>query len=318
MARFIPGYSDQQLPPPYKATGVSLWSFPLVARFDKLQEVVDEYLNIAPPGSVDFVLRPLGALGRAFVYLTVLHYDRLISDVPPFNTQGFHTQNELYFAIPFVRWKGLVPVDIGLFTPYIFVDEPWSLISGNTVAGFPKLEAQFVRLPASPASPYPIEIDAPVFPTYSPATPVTRKRILDVNALLGEPVEKENLWPFGDIDGLFGPEGEVPVEQAVFALLQKIVLSKAYSLIQLKQIRDAVQPDVAVYQAVLNFTVGLDALASLGFLPPAVVDLPAYASLQIAKGLDLIDNGGRYFPILPYWVQLDFSLKDPKVLYSSP
>ena len=318
MARFIPGYSDQQLPPPYKATDVSLWTFPLLAGYDKLQEVVDEYLNIAPPGSVDFVFRPLGALGRSIVYLTVLHYDRLISEVPPFNTQGFHTQNELYFAIPFVRWKGLVPVDIGLFTPYIFVDEPYSLISGNTVVGFPKLEAHFVQMPASPANPYPIAIDAPVFPTYSTGTPLTRKRILDVNALLGEPVEKESLWPFGDIDGLFGPDGEVPVEQAVFTLLQNVVRSKAYSLAQLKQIRDAVQPDVAVYQAVLSFAVDLDSLTSLGLLPPAVVDLPAYASLQIAQGLDLIDNGGRYFPILPFWVQLDFSLQDPQVLYSSP
>ena len=81
---FLPGYSDPQMPPPYGFSGVNIRSFPLRARRDAVQRVIDMYLNVAPPGSVDFEFRTVAPPGAplAHLYMMVLHYDRMVSLVP--------------------------------------------------------------------------------------------------------------------------------------------------------------------------------------------------------------------------------------------
>lgn len=317
MPPYIPGYCDPQMSPPYHFKGVSIWVFPLVARYGALKGVVDRYLNVAPSGSVDFKFKPLGnpLLNSSLVYMMVLHYDRMLCP------QGFMIQNEFYFAIPFVRLKEGLPVDFGLFTPYIFVDNPWSMICGNMVAGFPKQMAWF-RMPREGVDPYPIEIDALVFTKFSPDTPLTWQRVLNVHSsLLGflqEEAAEAASWPFGDVDSLFGPQGRVPIESALLEPLREFAANGVYSIAQLQQIRDAVQSDTACYQAVISFKVGLDSAPAFRPLPAAAIDLPAYPSLRIGKELGLLyDLNGKLLPILPYRVDCDFSIIDPEVLYSA-
>jgi hypothetical protein len=314
MPPYIQGYCDQQLPPPYFFKGVSVWSFPLAARYSALKTVVDRYLNL-PSSGLDF--KPLGNrwLDSAIVYMMVLHYDRMLCQ------PGFLSQNEFYFAIPFVRTKEDGMPDFGLFTPCIFVDNSWSMLCGNTVVGYPKQLAWF-RMPGEGANPYPIEIDAPVFAAPpSPNTPLTWQRVLSVTpSLLGlvETAVEDFVWPFGNVDFLFGPQGSAPVEADFLGPLRKLMAGGLYSLAQLKQIRDAVQADAACYQAVMNYGVGLDSPPVITLLPGASIDLPEYPSLRIGEELGLIyAPNGKLIPIFPYRVDCDFSIIDPVVLYSA-
>ncbi|HEX7183717.1 MAG TPA: acetoacetate decarboxylase family protein, partial [Thermoanaerobaculia bacterium] len=303
MPRYISGYCDPQFPPPYSFKNVTIWSFPLVAHRNALTRIVDRYLNIDPSGEVRF--RPIAGL----VYMMVLHYGRMIPAAPPYNEWGYLTQNEFYFAIPIVRLEGGLPANAGLFTPYIFVDNPWSLVCGNTVIGFPKQMAWFL-LPPDPASAYPIQIDAPVFVRRSPDTLLTWQRLVTIEpgglrGLLeeaGEFVEEagefvkeagefleeeESHWPFGNIEALFGARGRLPIESEIMDLLRNVRDNKLYSLVQLKQIRDAAVLDESCYTAIVNLSVGLDSVPLTLPLPPAAVDLKAYASAPYGQELGL-------------------------------
>jgi hypothetical protein len=324
MPPYLPGYSDLQFPPPYSFKGVTIWSFPLAADIQKLTGIVDLYLNLDPSGTVRF--RPLAPL----VYMMVLHYDRMIPEAPPFKDWGYLTQNEFYFAIPIVRLENGLPVDAGLFTPYIFVDNPWSMICGNTVLGFPKQMAWFLLPPGLKA--YPIQIDAPVFVTKSPDTPLTWQRLATIQSggfgglleetgdLLtdaGEILEGEaSLWPFGHIEKLFGAGG-LALEGETLDLLRNIRDNKLYSLVQLKQIHNAVGIADSCYTAIVNLSVGLSSVPLSLLLPPASIDLKSYATATYGEDLGLRYTNGRLIPIMPYRTRCDFSIKDPKILYSA-
>lgn len=329
MPPYLPGYCDVQFPPPYSFKGVTIWSFPLEADLQKLTGVVERYLNLDTSGTIRF--RPLAPL----VYMMVLHYDRMIPDSQPYKDWGYLTQNEFYFAIPVVRLENGSPVDVGLFTPYIFVDNPWSMICGNTVLGFPKQMAWFL-LPQGVRN-YPIQIDAPVFVTKSPDTPLTWQRLVTIDdafsagllegteALLqeaGEVLEvEESFWPFGQIESMFGGENEgFSLEDETLQLLRNIRDNKLYSLVQLKQIHNAVGTFDSCYSAIVNLSVGLG-LGSIPrsfLLPPARIDLRSYATATYGQDLGLrYAPDGRLVPILPYQVRCDFSIKDPKILYTA-
>lgn len=318
---FLPGYSDPQMPPPYEFSGVNIRSFPLRARRDAVQRVIDTYLNVAPPGSVDFEFRTVGSPGAplAHLYMMVLHYDRMVSLVPHYHEMGYLTQHELYFALPVVRWVNGSPAEVGLFTPYIFVDNTWSLVCGNTVVGYPKQMAWF-RMPASVTTPYPIQADAPVFPRYSPDTLLSWHRLVEVSSLVGDIGERSgSLWPFGDVEALFVRDVEVPVEKAVLDLL-KGAAGVSYKVYQLKQIRDSEGFAFACYQGILSFTAELatSPVATWGPLPPAVIDLKRYESLPIGEKLGLVYGAdGRLYSVFPYWIRCGFSVKDSQVLYSA-
>lgn len=328
MPPYLPGYSDMQFPPPYSFKGVTIWSFPLAADLQKLTGIVDRYLNLDTGGTIRF--RPLAPL----VYMMVLHYDRMIPEAPPYKDWGYLTQNEFYFAIPVVRLENGSPVDVGLFTPYIFVDNPWSMICGNTVLGFPKQMAWFL-LPPSPRH-YPIQIDAPVFVQKSPDTSLTWQRLVTIDnafsagllegaeALLqeaGEVLEvEESFWPFGHIESMFGENDTFSLEEETLQLLRNIRDNKLYSLVQLKQIHNAVGTFDSCYTAIVNLSVGLG-LGSIPrsfLLPPARIDLRSYATATYGQDLGLrYANDGRLVPILPYLVRCDFSIKDPRILYTA-
>ncbi|HEX7186071.1 MAG TPA: hypothetical protein VF756_29870, partial [Thermoanaerobaculia bacterium] len=135
---------------------------------------------------------------------------------------------------------------------------------------------------------------------------------------VGESLEEEGShWPFGNIEALFGARGRLPIEGEIMDLLRNIRDNKLYSLVQLKQIRDAVALEESCYTAIVNLSVGLDSAPLTLPLLPAAIDLKAYASAPYGQELGLHYHNGRLIPINPYRVQCDFSIKDPEILYSA-
>ncbi len=123
------------LPPPFMFNGVSARVFPLRASLEVLQQLCDGYLNIVPPHAGRF---------RAFlpyVYLMALDYGQM-ADV---HVVGWVSQIEVFFGVP-VEWYKLVNGqwifhDWAVVTPYIFVNDNFSMPLGRSAYGFPKVLA---------------------------------------------------------------------------------------------------------------------------------------------------------------------------------
>src|SRR5262245_41619871 len=139
----LPGEADgQQQTPPFSFSGVTARVFPLKVDMPALTRFIDQYLNFAPKTIADF--RPV----LPYVYLAVLHYGQMAPEKPGL---GWVAQNEVTLSIPLAHYRreevngrphravfdGWVWV-----SPYIFVDDDFSLIGGREFYGWPKIPSQ--------------------------------------------------------------------------------------------------------------------------------------------------------------------------------
>ena len=302
---------DPSLPWPFSFPGLQTRGFPLMARLDLLTGVVNRLLNIAPEDEMGFRFTPLAPL----VYLTLNTYPKMISDPLPYRNMGFITQQELMVSIPVLRWEGDLPVELALFNPYLVVSAPWSVITGRTVLGFPKVQGWF-EVPDDLRNPYPFSVETMVFPKFSPDTRQSRKLLVTVSAVTGPLAAAGRIGPLGDIDNLFFyTQSPFPItNKQVTELIETTTVEMRIQAIQLQQFRDAAQPENAGYQAITDsrMVVSLAAGAS-GPLPPAVVEFRAYDSLDIAGALGM--GIGPLVCFFPYWLEGDTVLDDTRNLY---
>lgn len=314
--RFIENLGDPQLPPPFLYKGLAVRSFPLLADLDKLQKVCDRYLNFASDelGAVFVPLAPL-------VYLQLNTYPFMASAVREFRKLGFLTQNELTFTLPVVETRSGIPRAIYFFSPYVFVDNDWSIVAGRNILGFPKVLGRF-EIPPQASDPYPSRLEARAFAVLARDTRLRFRRVLEIRE---KTTDKElpgiedpsELWPFGPVDQLFGADDQISVDDAYLRLIEEAVGAARIPLIQLAQFRDPVDPKVASYQALVGCSLTRLSFRDGGLLAPAVIDVDALESLPFAKVLGLLRSkkkGGTLEPILPFWYVLDTELSDTRNL----
>lgn len=332
MASYIENYCNEQMPPPYTFKNVRIWSFPLLASYVKVEELVNRYLRPTDnqDGGVPFeLLRGQSDVHAAssLVYMMVLDYDRMACAEPPGSLMGSFRQKEYLFGIPVIgNFSGKTRV--AFFCPFIFVDCGWSMICGNTVLGYPKQPAWF-HLPAT--GDYPIRIDAPAMVQYSPDTVQSWQRVADIRAnrlaedmadIVNDVVqateeivqdvvgETSVAWPFGPIEKLFGEGGAFPLANELRDLFRSQTKELSYEIVQLKQIRNAQFPDQACYRSLLTCTSALRKLSGFRLLAESEIRLPSYASLDIAGTLGLFSINGVIRPLMPYTMQCDFDFVD--------
>lgn len=293
MVEFISHVDDPEVPPPYDFSNISMMSFRLTATQANLQALCDKFLNIGDLADRGFEYRAL----TNFVDMEMLTYPEMRFTKPPYSG-CFASQQELYFR--FFVWKFisvsgvLIPDPIPeLFMPFIFVDNSWSMISGRTVIGFPKVMAQFSSVPAANAAPFHITASALALTSFQ-KTKLDWKPIVKIDSSTGpaQPIS-DGLWPWIGL----GAEVVDPILQDF-----PVNFPAAFSTIQLKQFRDAQCPDEACYQALVGtpFTptkVGLPTL-----LPPVTVTVEQYASLDIPGTLG-------FKPGVPLQPTLQYAMK---------
>jgi hypothetical protein len=311
MAKFIEGYCNQQMPPPYEFRDVRIWDFPIQADADAVAAIVNKFLpakSIRKSTGASFqILRGIGPFSsRTMVYMMVLDYGSMSC----VGTTDYMAQKEFYFAIPLLRSKeGQLP-DIVLFTPYIFVDNSWSMTCGNMVLGYPKQLAWFL-MSGEDGDPYPIRITTPVFAREGACVQTWQSCAMIRDTGLMQIVKQagQQLWPFGDIDLLFGMNGLLPLAEETFELFDQLVNASdlSYDLVQLKQIRNAQKPAEASYQALVTSTVHLQKYHFGSLLPPAAVSLPVYYSLALSRDLGIPESGTV---LLPFWLRCSFEISD--------
>lgn len=307
MIDFIERDGDPQLPPPYEFRTASIRSFRLAADLGKLQVLCDQQLNIGTLQERGFEYRAL----FPFVDLEVVDYPVMECANPPYAAMGYTSQHELYFRFWVLKYETignfLLPVpDLAMFFPYMFVDNPWSVISGREVVGFPKVGAQITL-----GNPYPLEASTDVFTQYAPQTKLAPQTFVTVNAggLAAPAVPPTGTWPFVGIDlGVLKPEVQGVLEETQLEM-------GPFAAIQLKQFRDGQDTATACYQALLHSQFEVANVSPLQPLPAGLVVVNEFASLQIPANLGLAAAGHPLQPQLQYEVQCDLRFGNTQDLF---
>ena len=178
----LPKLTDNPLPikPPFLFNGMSARVFPLRASLDALQRVCDGMLNFVPRQAGCF------RVPVPYVFLMVLDYGQVAEEVARI---GWFAQTEVFLMIPleWYRLEGgrLVFHDWAVITPYVFVNDDFSVPLGRTVFGFPKVLAcvtqspsQWIKDPVSPITLARVATD--VFPQTYTGAEIERRVFLEV------------------------------------------------------------------------------------------------------------------------------------------
>jgi hypothetical protein len=138
----LPNLTSNPLPiqPPFVFNGMSSRVFPLRAHLGTLQRLCDSYMNFIPPQAGYF------RVPMPYVYVMVLDYGQVAEAVARI---GWFAQTEVFFMIP-VEWYKLIDGkwvfnNWAVITPYVFVNDEFSVPLGRTVYGFPKVLARVVN-----------------------------------------------------------------------------------------------------------------------------------------------------------------------------
>lgn len=162
----LPKLTNNPLPikPPFVFNGMSTRVFPLRANLDTLQRLCDGYLNFVPPEAGYF------RAALPYVFLMVLDYGQVAETVARI---GWFAQTEVFFSVAVEWYKRVrgtwVFHDWAVITPYIFVNDDFSVPLGRTVVGFPKVLARVTQVDSAwlkdPASPVTVaRVETRVFP----------------------------------------------------------------------------------------------------------------------------------------------------------
>lgn len=142
----LPNLTSNPLPiqPPFVFNGMSSRVFPLRAHLGTLQRLVDGYMNFIPPQAGYF------RVPVPYVYVMVLDYGQVTEAVARI---GWFAQTEVFFMIP-LEWYKMVNgkwvfYDWAVITPYVFVNDEFSVPLGRSVYGFPKVLARVVNTPSA-------------------------------------------------------------------------------------------------------------------------------------------------------------------------
>jgi hypothetical protein len=138
---FEPSIAGSQGFPPYECSNVKIFAFSLPARVRPLQEVCDQFLNLAPEITGRFAPNPPDDDIR--VALEVAVYESIEVPTPQWHTFGKIRQQELLFYVPVTRTKPNNTIEEGIFISHIFVDDQGSAFTGREVLGMPKMLADF-------------------------------------------------------------------------------------------------------------------------------------------------------------------------------
>lgn len=306
-----PPQSDPEFPPPYRFEQVLARVFPIVAPYQRAMDVCDRFINdIARRDHFPFRIEPLplllGPPDRALVRISIVTYGRLMSATYP--ELGFSKQNELLFDIPIRLSEGVESPKCGVFVPYVFVNNDWSLISGRDVLGYPKLRGHF-----SPDS-LPTRVDVRAMREYGQDSEAKPMLLLDVAGSMSREAgtaSDQTAWPFGPVGQMFGRDSPYPLDEDLLNLMQKCAGSTTWN-VALKQFRDAEQPDKACYQALVDSNLVLTKFYGHRWFPPATLRLHTYESLDLGK---IFGIGGELQSDQPYSLSYDVLLKDVRNLH---
>jgi LysM repeat protein len=342
--------------PPFELGGVIMRVFPLRAKINALNLFCDRYLNLAP----DIVqFRPAAPLVR----LMIVNYPRMAPEVRNVgwvaqNEVVFNIPLEMYRVID----GKPVFEDFASIAAYIFVDDAGSQATGREVYGWPKdrawlgttvnswamdpdregslLELATMAFPEvyrsarqKPSTLLEVSFNAPVRWTRFPPSPIDRG--VNPFIIFQQAMTRGMTLTADFIDFVTGlssrgyPERDLVQQQAKLLKFMQgndpLGGQALYNTVNLKQFRDAEEPQHACYQAIVNSRMRLTRYNTgsllgdemfIGTDPSAGfrIRFHRYPALPIIETLGLEVEEERpgqdvpvatLCPVMPFWVSLD-------------
>jgi hypothetical protein len=255
-----------EVAPPYHFPDVDVHGFVWDASIDRIAAYCDRFLNGEPDDAErGFVYRP--AAFWPYNLLLFIHYPKMFSSgrqkmkgQVSYSERGYITQTEVFVAMPVVRipktQKQLVSgAAFEWALPFIVVSDPMSAAAGREMIGLPKLLADI----KTPETRYPDAYEAKVLVPWWLAAGKWQAQ-LEFLSVTTKPVlptfwgrrPETSLWTLlqGRLGNLLmsgiGTALEA-VDMATFGLMPT-----AMRVVSLRQYRDALRPDKAVYQALVT------------------------------------------------------------------
>jgi hypothetical protein len=299
---FEPSIAGAQAPPPYACTGVKAFGIPLLADAAPLQALCNHFLSIAPP-SAGISFEPIQvAPDTCSVTLEALDYTSLMPTTQPWSDLGGVSQHELLFAVPVVRSQNGVPVEVGIFIPYIFVDNLGSALAGREVLGLPKILARFTLDRNFPAS-RPIAMRFEGRKTV--ATPIQLDQIVKIAAHPSTSVLPSIRIP---IDMFFGPFEILFSGSTALAMILAQAAGPTIGF-SARMLVDPGTPITDAFQSILRSTYTTALIRDSGLLPPVDVTLAPLLDLDMQTTLGIRSGaGGKITSPNPFFLDFDFEL----------
>lgn len=283
LPRYITRANEQAFAPPYYQQGCALLGFPLPADRAALQQVVDRFVTAPSNGR----LRPRVTAQHVLLYFC--DFSRSLSLAPEDARRGWLGERECGVWIPMILPDSDVPT---FFVHSMFVDSGPAMCSGREVLGFSK-EIALVSMNRDPARASSLGLDV-LAHAESPGQAGRWRSLIEL-----ERVEATDRKPSlgGDLSMLFERSTELlggdPDQGAltrVFELARRAGRAQA-QLVNLKQFRDAAQPDLACWQQIVRTRARTLALRSVGATGVYAYRIHEIASHPLNAELGLASSG---------------------------
>jgi len=248
------GHGAASLAPPAVFTGATSYVFGFRASKPAMQSLVDSMLNPIGGTSVRYDV-PVGAAMVSFMGI-----ERCTSAT---DRIGWEPGRECALWVPLVETELATGGQrIVLWTPYVFIDYTIGLLTGREVWGWPKVGGQITLPSDRPSGPASCGCATTLLDKLAPET---RARLGPLLTVTGDAPLSEHPSPGG---GGWPEAAKIFVE----ALLDGIAIELSDALlagsilptVQLKQLRDSLDPTRACYQAIVDSPAQIDGLAGGG------------------------------------------------------
>ncbi len=246
------GHGAASLAPPGVFTGVTSHAFVFPASKPAMQAMVDRFLNGPAQGKAHYTV--LGPLALA----TFMDYEKCTSGVDQI---GWVPGRECGLWVPLWERTGLLSLRLVMWSPYIYIDYTIGMLTGREVWGWSKVWGR-IALPG----------DTPGATAFSCATTTFTPMAPETKGVLGPlfAVTARGALP---VSGAAVTEPGKAFEQFLAHLLhagdpapEGLPFPLKLHAVALKQVRDSLDPAIAIYQAVCDSPLKVTRFGSFSFL----------------------------------------------------
>lgn len=299
------GHGAASLAPPGVFTGVTSHAFVFRASQQAMQDMVDRFLNGPAQGQAHYTV--IGPLALA----TFMDYEKCTSGVDQI---GWVPGRECGLWVPLWERTGLLSLRLVMWSPYIYIDYTIGMLTGREVWGWSKVLGS-IALPGDTPGATAFSCATTTFTPMAPETKGVLGPLFAVTAKASMPVRAAAVAEPGQAFELFlghlMREGDPAPEGLPFAL-------KAHA-VALKQVRDSLDPEVAIYQAVCDSPLKITRFGGFGLLDAGSfqLEITTCDSHRIAQDfLGQAPTGPQ--TVLPIeaamWAEVDFQALPGKVI----
>lgn len=291
---------------PYLQQNAKMAAFLFAAEYDKLAKLCKQYL-IAPSNEETMYVPvlPVAMLVFADMWVSSLdERDRQVGRIP-------ETEVSFWVLTAAMRKVGgvFVPHHLAWFLPYLFVDESNSIATGREVYGFNKLGGQ-INKPLDMRQPE-FAVDVLGFQQFGQDVEAKQERLLEVRRTSsGEDQPQWQSWD--EAKAALDDTLQESVEGAPKNLLVELgtrIVNQNIPFVFLKQFRDAANPDLAAYQAIVEAPVKFKKFHQGGFLSGKYdLQLNHLDSHPLQDKLGLKMKDGKQKALAGLQMKVDFEL----------